>query len=104
MITNKNSGNEMREPKYRYSEIFRSIQGEGHYAGIPTLWYRSWGCPFECKGFGSKDPKNVNVNDLPFMKIPLDGIKRVEDLPVFEQGCDSSYSWSKRFAHLSKQG
>jgi organic radical activating enzyme len=25
----------------------------------------------------------------------------MEDLPVFSKGCDSSYSWSKKFAHLA---
>jgi organic radical activating enzyme len=27
--------------------------------------------------------------------------KRLEDLPVFETGCDSGYSWSKNFKHLA---
>lgn len=90
-----------KQKKYRYSEIFRSIQGEGHYTGIPTVWYRAWGCNFNCLGFGSSDPQNVKLEDLPYMNIPLDDIKSVEDLPVFKQGCDSSYSWSKRYRHLA---
>lgn len=89
--------------KYRYSEIFRSIQGEGQYTGVPTVWFRTWGCNFECKGFGANNPSEVDVNDLPYMTIKLDDIKKMDDLPVFEFGCDSSYSWSKRFQHLSHQ-
>lgn len=27
--------------KYLYSEIFHSIQGEGHYTGVPTAWILS---------------------------------------------------------------
>lgn len=33
--------------KYRYSEMFMSMQGEGHYTGVPTVWYRTWGCNFK---------------------------------------------------------
>ena len=29
-----------KERKYYYSEIFYSIQGEGHYTGVPTAWIR----------------------------------------------------------------
>lgn len=90
--------------KYRYSEIFRSIQGEGFYSGTPTIWLRSWGCNFSCLGFGAPegvDPRTVKEEDLPFTQIDISNITKMEDLPVFDRGCDSSYSWSKRFAHLA---
>ena len=32
------------EKKYYYSEIFHSIQGEGHYTGVPTAWIRFFLC------------------------------------------------------------
>ena len=44
-----------KEKKYRYSEIFSSIQGEGRYSGVPTIWLRLWGCNFECRGFNQED-------------------------------------------------
>jgi len=90
--------------KYKYSEIFRSIQGEGFFTGRPTIWYRAWGCNFQCRGFGAPkgvDPRTVKEKDLPFANVDISNIIKMEDLPVFEQGCDSSYSWSKRFAHLA---
>jgi len=87
--------------KYRYSEIFRSIQGEGHYSGCPTVWYRAWGCNFTCSGFGSSNPLSVDHELLPVNSIDLSKINKMEDLPVFNFGCDSGYSWSKRFAHLA---
>ena len=30
----------------------------------------------------------------------VDSVKRVEDLPVWEKGCDSSYTWAKKFKKL----
>ena len=83
-----------------YSEIFKSIQGEGHYTGVPTAWLRFFGCNLECNGFGQNDPTDPSTYELPFEKISLTDITQVEELPVFKYGCDSSYSWSKKFAHL----
>ena len=85
-----------------YSEIFKSIQGEGVYTGVPTVWLRLFGCNLECNGFGQKDPTDPGSYILPYKEIDLTDITKVEDLPVFPYGCDSSYSWSKRFKGLQK--
>ena len=87
-----------------YSEIFRSIQGEGVYTGVPTVWLRMFGCNLECNGFGQKDPTDPDTYILPYKDIDLIDVKQVEDLPVFPYGCDSSYSWSKRFKKLQRRG
>lgn len=90
----------MSDKKYAYSEIFYSMQGEGHYTGEPTAWLRFFLCNLQCDGFGQKDPTNPDTYDLPYQKIKVEDFKRIEDLPVFEKGCDSSYSWSAKFKHL----
>ncbi len=88
--------------KYKYSEIFgKTIQGEGRYTGFPTVWIRFWGCNFECNGFGQDIPEDVSTYNLDYQTINVSDIKHVNDLPVFSKGCDSSYSWSKKFAHLA---
>ena len=94
-----------KEKSYKYSEIFgNTIQGEGHYTGVPTVWVRFWGCNFSCDGFGQKDPSDRSTWNLDHQTIDISSIKRMEDLPVFNTGCDSSYSWSKKFAHLAHTG
>ncbi|WP_178948342.1 7-carboxy-7-deazaguanine synthase QueE [Francisella sp. Scap27] len=85
-----------------YSEIFYSPQGEGHYTGVASAWIRFFSCNLQCDGFGQKDPTNPNTYDLPYKTCDASDIKRMKDLPVFETGCDSSYSWSKKFKHLAK--
>ena len=88
------------EKKYYYSEIFHSIQGEGHYTGVPTAWIRFFLCNLQCNGFGQTDPTNSDTYELPFEDFDVDSVKRVEDLPVWEKGCDSSYTWAKKFKKL----
>jgi 7-carboxy-7-deazaguanine synthase len=88
--------------QYQYSEIFGdTFQGEGRYTGVPTVWIRFWGCNFECGGFSQPDPTDKSTWNLDYQTVDVSSIKRMEDLPVFDTGCDSSYSWSKKFAHLA---
>ena len=87
-----------------YSEIFRSIQGEGVYTGVPTVWLRLFGCNLECNGFGQEDPTDPDSYILPYQEIDLKDISVPEQLPVFDYGCDSSYSWSRKFKKLQRKG
>jgi len=84
----------------KYSETFYSPQGEGKYVGIPSLWIRFFLCNLQCNGFGQEDPTNPETYDLPYETIDISDITDVMDLPVFAKGCDSSYTWSKKYKHL----
>ena len=84
----------------KYSETFYSAQGEGQYTGIPSLWMRFFLCNLQCDGFGQTDPTNPDTYELPYEKLDLTDITDVMQLPVFDKGCDSSYTWSKRYKHL----
>jgi 7-carboxy-7-deazaguanine synthase len=95
----------MHQKRYKYSEIFGdTFQGEGKYTGSPTIWLRFWGCNFECNGFSQVDPEDVTSYKLDYQTVDVSSIKKMEDLPVFNTGCDSSYSWSKKFSHLAHTG
>jgi len=50
------------------------------------------------------DPTDPSTYDLPYQEINPDDYETLEDLPVFEKGCDSSYSWSKKFKNLQRSG
>ena len=76
------------------------MQGEGKYTGEPTAWLRFFLCNLQCDGFGQKDPTDPSTYKLPYQEIKVEDYERIEDLPVFAYGCDSSYSWSRKFASL----
>ena len=90
----------MADKTYRYSEIFFSFQGEAELAGKPAVWLRFFGCNLECNGFGQMDPCNPETYVLPYTTFDLSKITKLQDLPVWEYGCDSSYSWSARYKKL----
>ena len=93
----------MKEKTIKASEVFLSFQGEGSRTGVGTVWVRFWLCNLQCNGFAQKDPTDPSTYILPYQTIDVTSIKRMEDLPVFDKGCDSSYSWSKKFKHLVKE-
>ena len=93
-----------RSSVYHYSEIFYSIQGEGKYTGVPTAWLRFFLCNLQCDGFMQKDPTDPSTYELPYKDIDPNNYESLEDLPVFHKGCDSSYSWSKKYRHLQRKG
>lgn len=83
--------------KLKVSELFYSIQGEGRYMGVPSIFLRTFGCNFKCEGFGM--PKGEQSNER--FKIDAESIKDYKSLPLVSTGCDSYASWDPRFKHLS---
>lgn len=94
----------MTNPKYRYSEIFTSLQGEGEFTGIPTIWLRWFLCNFQCHGFGQEKPEDPETHILPYQEFDVSKVKTIQELPVWNKACDSSYSWSRKYRHLAPEG
>jgi len=85
--------------KIKLAELFYSIQGEGRYMGVPSIFLRTFGCNFKCAGFGM--PKG----ELSTEASSLDPTQYTEyhTLPLVTTGCDSYASWDPRFKGLSPQ-
>jgi 7-carboxy-7-deazaguanine synthase len=89
--------------KFHYTEKFISIQGEGRYTGVPSVFLRMFGCNFRCKSFGIKNGLDNNATHNPEVVEIIKNItqyKTFEDLPLVETGCDSYssiYPEFKRF-------
>ena len=83
--------------KIKIAELFYSIQGEGRYMGVPSVFLRTFGCNFSCRGFG------MPPGELSEEAILIDPTKftTYNDLPLVSTGCDSYASWDVRFKDLS---
>ena len=85
--------------KIKVSEIFYSLQGEGRFVGVPSVFLRTYGCNFTCSGFGCKPgEKSTGADDVAEVVHMYD---KFTDLPLVETGCDSYASWHPAFKHLS---
>ena len=87
--------------KIKIAELFYSIQGEGRYMGVPSIFLRTFGCNFKCAGFGMERPMlSTEADDLASIH-ELNPFRRYEDLPLVSTGCDSYASWHPDFKNLS---
>ena len=83
--------------KIKIAELFYSIQGEGRYMGVPSVFLRTFGCNFKCAGFGM--PRGETSEEA--NTIDPDLYTDYKTLPLVSTGCDSYASWDPRFKHLS---
>ena len=99
--------------KLRYSEAFYSVQGEGKFVGVPSVFLRTFGCNFRCMNFGvdksvgdrwEQHAKGQRYNAE--VKGLLDAgvhetTKEFNDLPIVHTGCDTYASIYPEFKHFN---
>jgi len=85
--------------KLKIAELFYSIQGEGRYMGVPSIFLRTFGCNFRCSGFGM--PKGQLSTEVEDIAEVVHMFNKYEELPLVSTGCDSYASWDPRFKNLS---
>lgn len=85
--------------KIKIAELFYSIQGEGRYMGVPSVFLRTFGCNFTCDGFNM--PKGEKTNERHIIAERIAEFKDYRYLPLVHTGCDSYASWDPRFKDLS---
>jgi organic radical activating enzyme len=85
--------------KIKIAELFYSIQGEGRYMGVPSVFLRTFGCNFKCAGFGM--PRGEMSQEVESIAARITEFKDYNELPLVSTGCDSYASWDPRFKDLS---
>ena len=85
--------------EFKVSEVFYSAQGEGRFIGVPSVFFRTFGCNFKCPGFGLPAGEKTTEPDDIGKVVHL--YSTFNDLPLAQTGCDSYASWHPAFKHLS---
>ena len=85
--------------KIKVSELFYSIQGEGRYMGVPSVFLRTYGCNFTCQGFGM--PRGTLSTEAEDIAQVVHLYNDYKQLPLVSTGCDSYASWHPAFKDLS---
>ena len=85
--------------KIKIAELFYSIQGEGRYMGVPSVFLRTFGCNFSCRGFGM--PRGELSTEAEDIATVVHHYNKYEELPLVSTGCDSYASWHPSFKDLS---
>ena len=95
--------------KITYTEIFYSLQGEGKWAGVPSIFFRTFGCNFRCRKFGRPrdeviEGHNPEVTDIiELVRQDPDRYKEFRDLPLVTTGCDTYASIYPEFKRFNQQ-
>jgi organic radical activating enzyme len=88
--------------KIKIAELFYSIQGEGRYMGVPSVFLRTFGCNFKCAGFGMpRGEVSHEAVDIAATHTMIESFQKYEELPLVSTGCDSYASWMPEFKDLS---
>jgi organic radical activating enzyme len=88
--------------KIKIAELFYSIQGEGRYMGVPSVFLRTFGCNFKCAGFGmSRGEMSHEAIDIAATHAMITPFQTYDELPLVSTGCDSYASWMPEFKDLS---
>jgi organic radical activating enzyme len=88
--------------KIKIAELFYSIQGEGRYMGVPSVFLRTFGCNFKCAGFGMpRGELSMEAAGIAATHSLITPFQKYEELPLVSTGCDSYASWMPEFKDLS---
>jgi 7-carboxy-7-deazaguanine synthase len=87
--------------KLKVAEIFYSLQGEGLWGGVPSVFLRTFGCNFQCRGFGLPNGQFSTEPEEFAEQFAQNPGWEYNSLPLAKTGCDSYASWHPKFKSLS---
>lgn len=72
----------MSTPQFKINELFETIQGEGTFTGVPSVFLRLQGCPVGCSWCDTKQTWDVELSDQTDLQTIL---AKTEDTPSWTE-------------------
>lgn len=72
----------MSAPLFKINELFETIQGEGTFTGVPSIFLRLQGCPVGCSWCDTKQTWDVELSDQTDLQTIL---AKTEDTPSWTE-------------------
>ena len=93
--------------KIKIAELFYSIQGEGRYMGVPSVFLRTFGCNFKCEGFGMpRGQLSMEATDIAATQAIVDRIMEIipynewKDEHLVITGGEPLLGWQRAYPDL----
>ncbi|OCH26320.1 7-carboxy-7-deazaguanine synthase QueE [Aliivibrio fischeri] len=72
----------MSAPLFKINELFETIQGEGTFTGVPSIFLRLQGCPVGCSWCDTKQTWDVELSDKTDLQTIL---AKTQDTPSWTE-------------------
>jgi len=88
---------------FTWMYTFKSLEGEAHFAGLPTAYIRFAKCNFTCGMFNNPE-RDVDEKGYAALTFDPTKITSLNDIDPIDVGCDTQYAVNPKFSHLWKKG
>ncbi|MBF7072490.1 7-carboxy-7-deazaguanine synthase QueE [Glaciecola sp. MH2013] len=90
----------MKQAALKVNEVFESLQGEGAFTGVPSIFVRLQGCPVGCSWCDTKHTWHIDLNDEVNSDVVMQ--QSFESTQWFSSSAEELFTLFERHAYVAK--